>query len=90
MKPPKFDFFADLGKGNYMFLTKEAPVWKVTSFNGSNGKIINKTCKTDSRMLRYIRRKLGRIPIVPTLEKKTLLKESWNKSDDEFIIFGQK
>ena len=90
MKPPKFDFFADLGKGNYMFLTKDAPFWKVTSFNGTNGKITNKTCKTDARMLRYIRRKLGRIPIVPTLEKKTILKKSWDESDDEFIIFGQK
>ena len=89
MKPPKFDFFADLGKGNYMFLTKDAPFWKVTSFNGTNGKITNKTCKTDARMLRYVRRKSGRIPIIPTMEKKTVLKESWNESDDEFILFGQ-
>ena len=89
MKPPKFDFFADLGKGNYMFLTKEAPAWKVTSFNGTNGKITNKTCKTDARMLRYVRRKSGKIPIIPTMEKKTVLKESWNESDDEYIIFGQ-
>jgi len=89
MKTPKFDFFADLGKGNYMFLTKEAPVWKVTSFNGTNGKITNKTCKSDARMLRYVRRKTGKLPVIPTLEVKTLLKESWNESDDEFIIFGQ-
>ena len=89
MKAPKFDFFADLGKGNYMFLTRDAPVWKVTSFNGSNGRITNKTCKTDARMLRYVRRKTGCIPIIPTLEKQTLLKESWNESDDEFIIFGE-
>ena len=88
MKPPRFDFIADLGKGDFMFLTKDAPIWKVTTFK--NGRVINKTCPTDARMLRYIRRKLGRIPIVPTLEKKTLLKESWNESDDEFIIFGQK
>ena len=87
MKPPKFDFFADLGKGDYMFLIKEAPQWKVVSFK--NGKITNKTCKTDARMLRYVRRKTGKLPIIPTLEKKTLLKESWNESDDEFIIFGK-
>ena len=55
----------------------------------TNGKITNKTCKTDARMLRYVRRKTGCIPIIPTLEKKALLKESWNESDDEFLIFGQ-
>jgi len=78
---------AEVGKGNYMFLIKEAPQWKVVSFK--NGKITNKTCKTDARMLRYVRRKTGKLPIIPTLEKKTLLKESWNESDDEFIIFGK-
>ena len=87
MKPPKFDFIAELSDGDYMFLTKDAPVWKVTTFK--HGIVTNKTCKSDARMLRYIRRKTGKLPIVPTLEKKTLLKESWNDSDDEFIIFGQ-
>ena len=78
---------AEVAKDEYIFLTKEAPQWKVVSFK--NGKITNKTCKTDARMLRYVRRKTGKLPIIPTLEKKTLLKESWNESDDEFIIFGK-
>ena len=78
---------AEVAKDEYIFLTKEAPQWKVVSFK--NGKITNKTCKTDARMLRYVRRKTGKLPIIPTLEKKTLLKESWNESDDEYIIFGQ-
>ena len=89
MKPPSFDFFADLGKGDYMFLIKEAPKWKVVSFNGTNGKVTNKTCITDARMLRYIRRKTGKLPIVPTMEKITLRKVSWENSDDDFIIFGE-
>jgi len=89
MKPPRFDFFADLGKGDYMFLIKSAPKWKVVSFNGTNGNVTSKTCKTDSRMLRYVRRKTGKLPIIPSLEVKTLLKESWNESDDEYIIFGK-
>jgi len=87
MKPPRFDFIADLGKGDLMFLIKDAPTWKVTTFK--NGNITNKTCKSDSRMLRYVRRKTGKLPIIPSMEKKTLLKGSWNESDDEFIIFGQ-
>ena len=87
MKPPKFDFIAELGKGDYMFLIKDAPKWKVISFK--NGIVTNKTCKSDSRMLRYVRRKTGKLPIIPSLEVKTVLKESWNESDDEFIIFGQ-
>ena len=87
MKPPMFDFMAELGKDEYMFLIKYAPSWKVVSFKG--GRITNKTCKTDARMLRYVRRKTGKLPIIPTLEKKTLLKESWDESDDEFIIFGK-
>jgi hypothetical protein len=89
MKLPKFDFFADLGKGDYMFLIKDAPKWKVVSFSGKNGIVTNKTCKTDARMLRYIRRKTGKLPIIPSMEKKIVLKESWNESDDEFIIFGK-
>jgi len=87
MKAPSFDFIAELDKGDYMFLIRDAPVWKVITFK--SGKVSNKTCKTDARMLRYVRRKSGRIPIIPTLEKKALLKESWNESDDEFIIFGK-
>ena len=54
MKPPTFDFMAEVAKDEYIFLTKEAPQWKVVSFK--NGKITNKTCKTDARMLRYVRR----------------------------------
>ena len=88
MKAPSFDFMAALGNGNFMFLVKEAPGWKVTTFR-SFGTTTTKTCKTYSRMLRYVRRKTGCIPIIPTLEKKALLKESWNESDDEFLIFGQ-
>ena len=87
MKVPEFDFMADLGSGDCMFLVKDAPVWKVVTLK--NGKVTNKTCKTDARMLRYVRRKTGKLPIIPTLEKKSLLKESWNESDDEFIIFGK-
>ena len=87
MKPPMCDFMAELGKDEYMFLIKDAPSWKVVSFK--DGRITNKTCKTDARMLRYVRRKTGKLPIIPTLEKKTLLKESWDESDDEFIIFGK-
>jgi len=87
MKPPTFDFMAEVSRDEYMFLIKEAPQWKVISFK--NGKIMSHTCKTDARMLRYVRRKTGKLPIIPTLEKKTLLKESWNESDDEFIIFGK-
>ena len=45
---------------------------------------------SDSRMLRYIRRKSGKIPIVPTMELKALKKLSWNNSDDDFILFGKK
>ena len=87
MKPPRFDFIAELGMGDYMFLIKEAPKWKVVSFK--DGRVINKTCKTDARMLRYIRRKTGKLPIVPTMEKITLRKVSWEESDDDFIIFGK-
>ena len=87
MKPPRFDFIADLGRGDFMFLIKDAPTWKVTTFK--NGRVINKTCPTDARMLRYVRRKTGKLPIIPSMEKKTLLKGSWNESDDEFIIFGK-
>ena len=41
MKPPMFDFMAELGKDEYMFLIKDAPKWKVVSFNGTNGKVTN-------------------------------------------------
>ena len=78
---------AEVNKGEYMFLIKESPKWKVVFFK--NGKTVNKTCTTDARMLRYVRRKTGKLPIIPTMEKKTLLKGSWNESDDEFIIFGK-
>ena len=87
MKPPVFDFMAELGNGDYMFLVKEDPKWKVVSFKG--GRVVSHTCTTDARMLRYVRRKTGKLPIIPTMEKKTLLKGSWNESDDEFIIFGK-
>ena len=87
MKPPTFDFMAEVAKDEYMFLIKQAPQWKVVSLK--NGRVVSPTCKTDARMLRYVRRKTGKLPIIPTLEKKTVLKESWNESDDDFIIFGK-
>jgi hypothetical protein len=90
MLVPNFEYMGMVSDEEYIFLVKEAPKWKVVSWNNKTGTVINQSCTTDSRMLRYIRRKSGKIPIVPTMELKSLKKLSWNNSDDDFILFGKK
>tara|TARA_R110000824_G_scaffold103635_1_gene246211 strand:+ start:1087 stop:1374 length:288 start_codon:yes stop_codon:yes gene_type:complete len=87
---PNFEYMAMLSDDEYMFLIKEPPKWKVVHWNDKTGNTIEKACKTDARMLRYVRRKSGKIPIVPTMELKALKKLSWNNSEDDFILFGKK
>jgi hypothetical protein len=87
---PNFEYMAMVSDDEYMFIVKELPKWKVVSFSEKTGNVTNQICTTDSRMLRYIRRKSGKIPIVPTMELKALKKLSWNNSEDDFILFGRK
>ena len=87
---PNFEFIAQIDEGKYMFITKAPPKWNVISFNETTKVIMRQACKTDSRMLRYIRRKTGKIPIIPTMELQALRKVTWNDSDDDFIIFGKR
>jgi hypothetical protein len=90
MLVPNFEYMAMVSDNEYVFLLREPPKWKVVNWNTETGHTSSKACTTDARMLRYVRRKTGKLPIVPTMEKKSLLKKSWNESDDEFIIFGKR
>ena len=87
---PNFEFMAQVDKGKYMFITKTPPKWNVISFNEKTKIVTRQACQTDSRMLRYIRRKTGKIPIIPTMELQAIRKVTWNDSDDDFIIFGKR
>ena len=84
-----FEFMGKIDEDKYMFITKAPPKWNVLSFNEKTKIIDRQACKTDSRMLRYIRRKTGKIPIIPTMELQALRKVTWNDSDDDFILFGK-
>jgi len=86
---PSFEYMAMLSDDEYVFIIKGEPKWKVLFWNEKSGNSVSQTCTTDARMLRYIRRKSGKIPIVPTMELKSLKKLSWNDSDDDFILFGK-
>ena len=85
-----FEFMARIDDGKYMFIIKAPPKWNVISFNETTKVVMRQACKTDSRMLRYIRRKTGKIPIIPTMELQAIRKVTWNDSDDDFIIFGKR
>ena len=85
-----FEFMAQVDKGKYMFIIKAPPKWNVISFNEKTKIVLRQACQTDSRMLRYIRRKTGKIPIIPTMELQAIRKVTWNDSDDNFIIFGKR
>ena len=54
-----FEFMARIDDGKYMFIIKAPPKWNVISFNETTKVVMRQACKTDSRMLRYIRRKTG-------------------------------
>ncbi len=84
-----FEFMGKIDADKYMFIIKANPKWNVLSFNEKTKIIDRQACKTDSRMLRYIRRKTGKIPIIPTMELQALRKVTWNDSDDDFILFGK-